>query len=234
MSHSRGMSSEQFPEGKSLNDAEVALARGVWGSIPLIGAAATELFNFVVTPSLEKRRVEWLNALADRMKQVESEVAGFSIEALVDRPDFVSAMLTASQIAMRTHDDEKLAALKSAVVNVARGSAPGEDLQSVFLSFVDYLTPLHLRLLRLFVDPVANMNDAGKSLGNIMMGGPSLVVETMYPGLARELYDPVWTDLYNRGLVNTEGLHTTMTAGGVVAKRTSALGDQFLRFITDR
>ena len=43
--------------------------------------------------------------------------------------------------------------------------------------------------------------------------------------------DKCITDLYNDGLMNTQSLHATMTGQGMVAKRTTALGDEFLSFI---
>jgi len=48
----------------------------------------------------------------------------------------------------------------------------------------------------------------------------------------RALYDQFWRDLYMRGLVNTEGLNVTMSGAGLAEKRTTALGDQFLWFIS--
>ena len=35
-------------------------------------------------------------------------------------------------------------------------------------------------------------------------------------------------------MVNTESLNCTMTSSGMVAKRTTKLGDQFLTFILDK
>ena len=45
--------------------------------------------------------------------------------------EFVSAIQHATQIAVRTHQAEKLEALRNAVLNVAAGTAPGDDLQMI-------------------------------------------------------------------------------------------------------
>ena len=65
------------------------------------------------------------------------------------------------------------------------------------------------------------------------MGGLSSVLEEAFPSLRgqRAIYDQIWKDLFQRGLVTTEGLHTTMSGHGLVSSRTSELGHEFLRFI---
>jgi hypothetical protein len=58
----------------------------------------------------------------------------------------------------------------------------------------------------------------------------------MYPELQgrREFYDQVVADLNVRGLLNSPNfLHSTMSATGMVAKRTTALADALLNFIAD-
>ena len=62
------------------------------------------------------------------------------------------------------------------------------------------------------------------------MGSPSTPLSKIYPEVI-PLMDKCITDLYNDGLMNTQSLHATMTGQGMVAKRTTALGDEFLSFI---
>jgi hypothetical protein len=48
----------------------------------------------------------------------------------------------------------------------------------------------------------------------------------------RELYDQIVTDLHARGLLTSPGfLHTTMSAQGMIEKRTTIVADTFLTFI---
>lgn len=133
----------------------------------------------------------------------------------------------ASQVALRTHQTEKLDALRNAILNVAQDQAPEEAVQHLFFNFVDFFTELHLRILRVFQAP--------SPPPNMSMGGLSNVLEFNIPELAnrREIYDQFWKDLYSRGLVNTEGLHITMSGNGLAAQRTTALGNAFLEFIAN-
>lgn len=66
-------------------------------------------------------------------------------------------------------------------------------------------------------------------------GGLGHVLENNIPSLRghRTLYDQLWKDLYLRGLVNTEGLHVTMTGNGLAQSRTSPLGETLLNFIAE-
>lgn len=163
--------------------------------------------------------------IGEKLQELESE--GLKLEALQDNEEFVSAVMHATQIALRTHQNAKLEALRNAILNIAKGHAPEEALQNVFLNLVDSFTELHLRILKVFQSPAPPPN--------MSMGGLSNVLEHNIPDMhgRRELYDQIWKDLYSRGLVNTEGLHVTMSGQGLGEKRTTGIGDAFLRFIEE-
>jgi hypothetical protein len=208
---------------RSAGDVTHALAKAGVSAVPLIGGSAAELFALVIQPPLERRRAGWMERVGEGLKELEER--GLDIESLKDNEEFVSAVMQASQIAMRTHQEEKLHALRNAVLNVASGQAPEEALQQMFLNFIDVFTEWHVRLLTLFRDPPTQ--------SGMLAGGLDHVIENTHPELQgrREFYDSVWRDLYLRGLVNTETLHVTMSAGGLAQKRTSRHGDMFLAFI---
>jgi hypothetical protein len=134
--------------------------------------------------------------------------------------------MQASQIAVGTHQQEKLEMLRNAVLNVATGQSTDDSLQTMFLNFVDVFTVWHMRVLRFAQAPPGN--------SNLMAGALARILEDAFPELRgqREFYDSVWRDLFQRGLVNTEGLHVTMTGSGLAAKRTTGHGDKFLAFVT--
>jgi len=60
---------ESAPPKAGKADVAHALAKAVISEVPLIGAPAAELFSLVVTPPLERRRAERLNAIAERLKE---------------------------------------------------------------------------------------------------------------------------------------------------------------------
>ena len=62
------------------------------------------------------------------------------------------------------------------------------------------------------------------------MGSPSQPLSQVYPEVS-PLRDKSINDLYNDGLMNTQSINISMTAQGMVAKRTTQLGDDFLSFL---
>jgi hypothetical protein len=212
------------PPKKSKGDAVHTVARAGLSALPVIGGPAVELLQAVIQPPLEKRREAWMEDVGTKLHELEER--GLKIEDLQNNEQFISAVLYASQLALRTHRQEKLDALRNAVLNIASGQAPEEALQHIFLNMVDSLTVLHIQVLKVFQAP--------NPPEHMSMGGLSNVLEHSMPALRgrRGLYDQIWKDLFTRGLVNTEHLHMTMTGSGLASKRTTELADMFLDFIS--
>lgn len=210
---------------QSKGDVAHSLAKAGLSMIPVAGGPAVELFQLLVQPPLEKRRAEWMKAVGEKLQDLEKQ--GLKLEDLQANERFVSAVMHATQAAMRTHVVAKRDALRNAILNVAVGQAPDETVQHLLLSFVDDLTEMHLRILKVFHQPTVPQG--------ISMGGLSTVLEQAIPDLRnrRDIYDQLWKDLYTRGLVNTEGLHVTMSGNGLASRRTTGLGEALLTLISE-
>jgi hypothetical protein len=221
------------PPEPSTADRAYSLVKATLSAIPTLGGPATELLALLVTPPLERRRQAW-------MEDIGKELAGLLSKNLVTPEElstndaFVDTVLQASQIAIKTANEEKRNALKNAILNSALPNPPEESLRLMFLSLVEQFTPWHLRLLTPFQNPAEWAQKHGNDFKSIYMQGISGILELAYPELSgrREFYDQVWNDLSQKGLVNTDSLHGTMTSAGLTAKRTSDLGDSFLQFLT--
>jgi len=222
---------ELTPPEPGGGDSAHAVARAVLDGIPVVGSAAVELLQAIITPPLERRRDEWMSDVAHAIRELQRK--GLTSEKLREDPAFIDTVLSASHAAIRTSQVEKRNALRNAVVNSALPSAPDVAVQQMFIALVDRFTEWHLRLLKLFHDPGEAYSRAGG--GQLYMGGLSTVVETVYPELAgrRSFYDLVWSDVNAAGLLNTPTLHVTMSGQGLLANRTTDLGDTFLAFISE-
>ncbi|KFL35171.1 MULTISPECIES: hypothetical protein [unclassified Sulfurospirillum] len=223
----------EVPSTKAADIAHLVTRSGL-GAIPFAGAAAIELLNIVVTPSLEKRRNDWMEEVGEGLRNLEEQM-GVVLEELHDNDSFIDAALEATTLAIRNSEQEKIEALKNAVLNTALPNPVEKSLQVMFFSWIDTFTVWHIKLLTLFHNPKGWLQENNKNLGGLMTGAMSQLIETAYPELhtKSEFYKQVWKDLYLRGLVNTDGLNTMMTLDGIVSKRTTNLGDQFLKFIHD-
>jgi hypothetical protein len=221
------------------------LARAAISAVPYVGGPAKELFNFVITPPLEKRLAKWMNEMADRITEIEENAKGFKKENLKENQMFLTAVMHATSIALRNHQKEKLEALQNAVVNTARGIDLQEDLQLLFLNLVDSFTTLHLRILKFLDAPELPANEETvlqlkrpeeTSLGDLLeMTLPELKGQS-------DVYNAIVQDLFNRGLlsIGSSGLLPGMTSPTwgetwtekAFVSRTTDLGKRFLKYIT--
>jgi hypothetical protein len=236
-------------------DIGYAVARAGLGSLPIVGAAATELFGLLLAPPLERRREGFLRGILERLEQLERS-GKIEFAALPNDQAFVSAITQAASAAQRTSQKAKLDALQNAVVNAACKSAPPEALQEIFIRFVSDFSDWHLRILAFLRRPMivfetkyANaptFADADNLSGMIKRAIPELENQP-------QLLYAVENDLRAEGLLqcdrwsndldgHTRRLLATvlnpevsmMRPGGAFLKSTTSFGDEFLDFITER
>ncbi|EMJ7956256.1 hypothetical protein ACUYGN_15720 [Enterobacter chengduensis] len=207
-----------------LGDHVHTTVKAALGSIPVAGNAAAELFATVIESPFQKRKKEWMHRVAEAIELLKQR--GLDENTLKENEKFISAVFYASHLAMKTHQSEKLTALKNAIENVALNIEPDEIVQQMFLNMIDRFTPLHFELLRFFQAPVVR--------DNLSMGGLSTILFDAYPDLHQHesLVKQIWKELYDHGLVSSDSLSGTMSRQGLAARRTSDLGDMFLNFIT--
>ncbi|MGZ9734698.1 hypothetical protein [Flavobacterium sp. GNP002] len=216
------------------DDIAYGVAKAVLGSIPVVGATASELLQLLVTPPLEKRRNEWMIEVGEKLKQLEQKEE-LDLIKLSNNDVFIDVVLQTTQLALRTSEKEKIQYFKNVILNSAVEENPNITEVQIFLNFISTFTVWHIKILKLFDNPENWFKKNGKSLPNYMAAGLSNVLEEAYPELngKRELYDLIWDDLSRAGLHKTSGLHTTMTGSGLMTPRTTTFGKEFLEFITE-
>lgn len=69
----------------------LGLAQVGLGDVPVLGGVAPELLDVALGLQVERRRIEWLNSLAERLAKLEKQVEGFRVTDLVDHPAVISA-----------------------------------------------------------------------------------------------------------------------------------------------
>ena len=219
--------SEQFPQP---SDADIVHAgvRAMVAAVPLLGGPINEVLALVLAPPVTKRRDVWLKELADAFERLEAEVAGFKKERLQDNERFVSAALQATQIALRTHQQEKRDYLRNALLRIALGKGPDETKQQIFMNAVDAFSPAHVRTLDLIWRNFRGKNLWSPSQGTRNYGA---AIQIAVPEVKGEisLIEAILSDLRNRGFSNLANLSLPFPAGGQITN----IGIEFLEFILD-
>jgi hypothetical protein len=226
---------EHSPPEPSGKDIAHTAVRAVVSSVPLVGGPAVELFNLVVTPPIEKRRQEWMRAIGEGLQQLE-EKQKTVVEDLKANDVFIDTVLQASQAVVRTSQNDKKEALRNAVLNAALPHPPSESRQHMFISWVETYTVWHLRLLKLFSDPIKWYEERRRQPPQYVIAGSlGQMLCDAYPDLRseRDFYEKVAMDLYHDGLFRSEHLHVNMSGQGVYEKRATPLAEEFLQFIAD-
>jgi hypothetical protein len=205
------------------------------GSVPIVGTAASEIFNMVLTAPVEKRKEEWLVRIYNTLQELQEKVEGFQIEELSDNEQFISIMTRASQLAIMNHQEEKLTALHNAIINTALDISIDENEQMMFLNLVDIFTPWHLKLIYYFENPDLRFIEKGIQKPNVIYGGLIDGLEAYYVELNRkeDFVKIIFKELYNNGITNTSEIGGMMSAShnGIYASRLTSYGSRFLSYI---
>jgi hypothetical protein len=223
-----------LPPEETKSDTAHAVARAVVGSIPVVGSAATELFNKLITPPLEKRRNKWMKEIGESLSKLE-EAGVITLDNLQGNDVFIDVVMQASTMAIRNSHEEKHEALRNAVLNSALPDAPDESKQQMFINWIDELTSWHLRMLKLLSDPKKWYRDNNREAPVYhITSSLSQVLTNAYPELAsqQEFYSQIGKELFAKGLLNTEGFHAMMSGSGAYEHRATNLGNEFLKFIS--
>lgn len=223
------------PDGK---DALHIVSRAGLGAIPIGGAAASELLTVLVTPSLEKRRIAWMEEIAEGLRKAE-EQHNINLEELAQNESFIDIVLQASQAALRTSQQEKLKAFRNAIINSATSNSPDEVAPHIFLNLVDNFTAWHLKILAFLKDPAHGGIPIRTGNTYIHLSVLPKSIEKTFPEIEGryDFYNQIIKDLSDRGLVNMSASDTThdmATMHGIPSTQVTELGAEFLSFIKSK
>jgi hypothetical protein len=223
------------PPGKSTGReiVERVVEAGL-GSIPVAGAALAVTFVTALSWRLEQRREKWFTELAEAVEELGERVDLFDFETLAENDLFVDAVMTATRTIEHTHQEEKIRALRHAVLNWVAPEAPDADTQAIFFNFVDRFTPSHLRLVTLWDDPPAWFNSHGLTPPEAgFIGTRTATVDAGLPEMRgrKDFYLLVASELGSAGML-TANLSGSVSPSALLDRLTTDFGRQFVRFIS--
>jgi hypothetical protein len=210
-----------------------ALKIGV-GSLPVVGNALAELFNFVVVDPAQERRDDFLRETMERLVALQASHERLSAEALRDNEPFQATMLQAARLATATASSEKRRLLQNAVLNSAIGTVD-ENIRQLFLQMIESMTQSHVALLHFLDDPKASPA-AVQYANSLSMGSMAHVVGAALPEVTKDqvIFRRLTGDLYRFGLTTHDSFGGTQTGGdSLLATSTTQFGRGFLLFIKE-
>jgi hypothetical protein len=169
--------------------------------------------DFVRSPS-QKRLNKVLEAIVADIERLKAETRG---QVNLDNPSFQTTLMNALQIVMRNHQEEKILALKNAVLNSSFIHPIDDDLQFMFLHWIDEFTPSHLKILV----SLKSLNDYAETIITKINNGFNTLEESSDSNeesnaicFLEELnsnpnfYNQILKDLEDRGLVDFDDRRT--------------------------
>jgi len=215
---------------KTKSDHSMSALKAALSLLPA-GSAVASLIDDYIPTSLEKRHTALLIQLH---KDIEALEGKFDKEVLT-REYFITTFIEAFRNARATHDKEKIEAFRAIILNTLISQEPHEDEAAVMLSLTGRLSPLHIKLLKIFEEPSKALEhnpEAKARFENISMGSLQTLTSALLPRYQPDLVKTAVEDLINSGLLNISSFGGTMTKSGVVARRLSHFGQDYIEFIT--
>ena len=179
-----------------------------------VGSGAAGVLLSALLPELSNDRIAWLEYLGasllgheERLEAHEGRLQALDLDEMVQRPEFRAAVLRTTDIALRDPLRKKWEILCNAIHDIASGLEPDDNLQSIFLGYIEDLTVMHL----LFLDCIAGPLAWAKRRNYPVHVGPQEVdARAVFEGECRTMLQPpglhavLLQDLYSRGLAANE------------------------------
>lgn len=222
------MENKDYPIEAEIDDSLIDSFKVGASLVPIFGAPVIELMNMLVTPKLQERRDIWFQELGERVKKLEEE-GRINYKELQENDIFIDISIKATEVALKTHQEEKLTALKNALINTSLNNQNIDiSLKQIFINYIDLFTIWHIRLLKLFNDP--KVYETGFPYET---SWHKSLVEHAFPELRgkESFYISICKDLYQKNLITLDSLTVNMSKQGLFERRITQLGLEFINYI---
>lgn len=232
----------KYVEKTTLPDALYTASSYALSFLPVAG----ELFNACIMTPAERRRNDWIESIEKELYKLKSTIPDIMIRTQ-NNEQAISTILTASPLALKTHNKTKLEALRNIVINAVLHEDYEEYKFQMFLSFIDEFTEWHIRLLEYFSDPKAAVKKYNSSfdLSNQFHCLTMAPFYSIYPAMnnskSYQYLKIIVNDLNSKELLfckadvfNQSYMYNDIyKTGHPYKKYTTDFGDEFLKFIAD-
>lgn len=221
------------PANSTTREMAERAVEALLNAVPYAGGTLAVIFVAAAGRKLRRRRDEWLQHLAEIVQELSEQ--GLDPEALAEDDRFVDAVVSTTRVIEHTHQEEKIEALRNAVLNSVGLDAPDADTQAIFLNLLDRYTPSHLRILALLSDPPGWFASKDIPPPQAAMAGSRIqTAEAGLPELAarQEFISLLVSELSAAGFLKVNTLSGMVSSSAMMDSLTTGFGEQFLRFVT--
>lgn len=220
---------EENPQERAL---EILMLFAKGATIPtVVGPFVVEIIQQLLKKPMQKRTVDWMQEVTDAINQIASQQENFTPSKLAENEDFVSILLRASDLAVKTHQSEKRTFFKNAIISSGMPKPPSLDKQMFFLRTIDELSLNQILVLSFYDDPRGWLTKRNINRPEYHSAPRSAILVHAYPGLANDAYlnELIFSELQRRNLLGD------MTLGAfydtIYDSVTTSLGKEFLLYI---
>jgi hypothetical protein len=218
------------------SEARDKTAKIIAGMIPM-GSASYELITTLVVPLHEKKKQEFINDLATRLKRLEKQ-GKVDFKELAENEEFNTIITKAILLAQQNHQKEKIIALKSLVINstleINSGMLDYEE-QNMYLRIVERIDATQFIMLKMFYKPKDYLHAIDRADLINSTDRISTLFLNVYPDFKEkiDLLTQMWAELHRFGLVSSEifsnqfSINTTTLRSNVI----TSFGIKFLELI---
>lgn len=123
-------------------------------AIPVGGALATSIYDTVKNNCLEKRQKQWQETLENRISKMEA-----TLNDLGNSEIFTTAIIKATEVAMKTSSEEKLKYLANATANSYEENID-ETRFYLYMGLIERYTARHISIMKEYIVPTAKEIDS--------------------------------------------------------------------------
>lgn len=219
---------EKLPTSSSTIETVLNIFKATLATTPFCGGIASLITDYIPTARFQR-----LEKFAEQIAEDLSKLADRVNESYIQTDNFAYLFEKSFRGVAENPQAEKINAFRGILINSAVHSDYSEEEKEYFITLVNTLSALHIRLIRFMAYPKNYLEDSGIPESRIS-GGFSSFFPVAIPGVNLAVIESAFGDLYQYGLINTDkSIFHTMTSGQglhLLGNRVSDLGKRFIRF----
>ena len=228
----------ESPNNKEITDYYHDAIRIGLDGVPFVGGIFSNLFESIFESPLNKRKKLWLDKVAEAINDLYEKVEDLTPEKLSKNEMFITACLQASNIAIRTHQEQKIFYLQSAIKNCILFSDYEETQKSLFIRAIDDLLPLHFNILFFLSNPCQYLTDEDKyheEKDDITITGTPVLAALWtknnpdFPS-NEAIFSLAFKELFRLGFITVDNIGSTPKIEPAITE----FGNKFIQFISQK